>query len=240
MNNRVTGSDGLAESAVKTTMSNGSKMILEMRAAPPFMKNGFVLGCSEKKEGVIIDPGDDVDHLITIATDLELSIKYILLTHAHVDHVNGVDRAKAIYTDAPIVLHRADLPLYKAVVEQGRWFGFDVRPQPPVDIFYGDTPEPFLFGNYEIRSYHTPGHSPGGVCLQVGRAKSIGRTLIVGDTLFAGSIGRTDLPGGDLKTLLYSIRSVLFEFDDDSVVYPGHGDPTTIGRERRTNPFLNE
>lgn len=213
-------------------------MILEMRAAPPFMKNGFVLGCAETREGVIIDPGDDVDDLITVATDLELAIKYILLTHAHIDHITGVGRAKSVFTDAPIVLHRDDLPLYDAVVEQGRWFGLPVEPQPPIDIFYGDTPEPFLFGHYEIHSYHTPGHSPGGVCLQVGRARTIGRTIIAGDTLFAGSIGRVDLPGGNLNILLRSIRDVLFEFDDESVVYPGHGDPTTIGRERQTNPFL--
>jgi hydroxyacylglutathione hydrolase len=240
MNNRATGSDGLAESAVKTTMTNGSKMILEMRAAPPFMKNGFVLGCSEKKEGVIIDPGDDVDHLITIATDLELSIKYILLTHAHIDHIIGVDAARDALK-APVGLHRDDLELYSRAVEQGQMFGFRVDQPAPVDFFYRDGDgEALAFGQYEVRTHHTPGHSPGGVCLQVGRAgdPTHGNLLIVGDTLFAGSIGRTDLPGGDLDVLLESIRGVLFPFGDDAIVWPGHGPKTTIGQERRTNPFL--
>src|SRR6185295_11713283 len=114
-----------------------------------------------------------------------------------------------------------------------------VDPQPPVDRFYASN-DVFAFGTYEARPHHTPGHCPGGVCLQVGKHGTAGRDLFVGDTLFAGSIGRTDLPGGDYGTLLGSIRSVLFSFGDDAVVYPGHGPTTTIGRERRTNPFLTD
>jgi glyoxylase-like metal-dependent hydrolase (beta-lactamase superfamily II) len=214
-------------------------MILEIRFAPPFMTNGFVLGCAETREGVIIDPGDCVEELIETATELRLSIKYILLTHAHLDHVTGVGRAKAAFA-APVGLHRDDLPLYEAVVEQGRWFDLHVEPQPPVDFFYDtdDTSQVYAFGGHEIRVHHTPGHSPGGVCLRVGPRGEPGRTLIVGDTLFAGSIGRTDLPGGNLDVLLGAIRTVLLPMGDESVVYPGHGDRTTIGRERRTNPFL--
>jgi glyoxylase-like metal-dependent hydrolase (beta-lactamase superfamily II) len=211
-------------------------MILETRAVPPFMKNGFVLGCEETREGVVIDPGDDVDLLLAAVARHKLSIRYILLTHAHLDHITGVGRARAAL-GAPAVLHRDDNVLYEAVVEQGQMFGFDVDRQPPVDRFY-DGPGPWTFGRYAAWVYHTPGHCPGGVCLAVGREDRTERALFVGDTLFAGSIGRTDLPGGNLPTLLRSIREVLFSFPDETVVYSGHGEVTTIGKERRTNPFL--
>ena len=210
---------------------------MEIRAAPPFMENSFVLASETTREGVLIDPGDAVDELLEIVRANGLTITHILLTHAHLDHISGVDRAKAA-TGARVVLHADDRPLYDAVVQQGLMFGIRVAPQPPVDAVYEDGAR-FTFGEYEIRVHHTPGHSPGGVCLQVGPTGQDGRTLIVGDTLFAGSIGRTDLPGGDYDTLIGTIRTVLFGFGDDAVVYPGHGDPTTIGRERRTNPFLS-
>ena len=213
-------------------------MILETRAAPPFMKNGFVIGCEETREGVVIDPGDDVEDLLDAVGTHGLTVRYILLTHAHLDHITGVGRAKAAL-GAPVVLHRDDNFLYEAVVQQGQAFGFRVAPQPPVDRFY-DGAGPWTFGKYGAWVHHTPGHCPGGVCLAVGRVDSADRILFVGDTLFSGSIGRTDLPGGDLPTLLTSIREVLFSFPDETTVYSGHGEPTTIGRERRTNPFLNE
>jgi hydroxyacylglutathione hydrolase len=212
-------------------------MILETRAVEPFMKNGYVVGCERTKEGIVIDPGDDVDLLLESVEQHGLSIKYILLTHAHLDHVTGVGRAKEAL-GAPVGLHRDDNFLYEAVVQQGMAFGFRVAPQPPVDFFY-DGEGPWRFGEYGAWVYHTPGHCPGGVCLSVGREDRPERTLFVGDTLFAGSIGRTDLPGGDLKVLLQSIRGVLFKFPDETVVLSGHGEPTTIGREKRTNPFLN-
>lgn len=211
-------------------------MILETRAVEPFMKNGFVLGCEESREGVIIDPGDEIDQLLQAAESHRLSIKHILLTHAHMDHITGVGRAKSAL-GVPVWLHEQDNFLYRAVVQQGMAFGFQVDPQPPVDAFY-EGQGPVRFGQYGAWIYHTPGHCPGGVCLAVGRVDETTRTLFVGDTLFAGSIGRTDLPGGDHETLLRSIREVLFRFSDDTVVYPGHGESTTIGRERRTNPFL--
>ena len=127
--------------------------------------------------------------------------------------------------------------LYERVVEQGKMFGMRVEPQPPIDRFY-EGEGPLRFGRYAVWVRHTPGHSPGGVCFAVGRDGSSERTLVVGDTLFAGSIGRTDLPGGDLETLLRSIREVLFSFPDETPVLSGHGEPTTIGREKKTNPFL--
>lgn len=216
-------------------------MILETRAVPPFMKNGFVLGCEVTREAVILDPGDDVDLLLAAVEKHALNPVAILLTHAHLDHVTGVAKAKSSLK-VPIWLHEADNFLYEGVVQQGMMFGFRVEPQPPVDHFYAEN-QALRFGEYAISVHHTPGHCPGGVCLAVnGDPRTAGptdrRSLFVGDTLFAGSIGRTDLPGGDLDTLLRSIREVLFSFPDGTPVYSGHGDPTTIGQEKRTNPFL--
>jgi glyoxylase-like metal-dependent hydrolase (beta-lactamase superfamily II) len=221
-------------------MTTKTSLLFAVRAAPPFMKNGFVLGCDETREGILIDPGDEVDELLEIASAAQLAITYILLTHAHFDHIVGVEAAREA-TKAPVGLHPDDNDLYARAVEQGELFGMRVDQPGPVDFFYRGT-DPITFGHYEVRPHHTPGHCPGGVCLQVGGADdpTHGKLLIVGDTLFAGSIGRTDLPGGDLDVLLDSIRTVLFAFPDDAIVWPGHGPKTTIGQERRTNPFLLE
>jgi hydroxyacylglutathione hydrolase len=211
-------------------------MIIETAAVGPFFKNGFVVGCEETKEAVLIDPGDEVATLLAAAERRALSIRHILLTHAHVDHVTGVAAAKRAL-GVPVHLHRDDQFLYDRAVESGAMFGLQVEPQPPIDRYYtpGDV---IIFGRYEVRPHHTPGHCPGGVCLQIGRNGDTGKELFVGDTLFAGSIGRTDLPGGDFNLLIASIRDVLFAFGDDAIVHPGHGPDTTIGHERRTNPFL--
>lgn len=211
-------------------------MIVEVRAVPPFHKNGFVLGSEKARQAVIVDPGDEVDQLLDIVQARQLSVTHILLTHAHVDHVTGVGRAKRTL-GVPICLHRDDNFLYEAAVEQAAFFGLKAERQPPVDHFY-DPGEVFGLGEYEISVHDTPGHCPGGVCLAVGLAGQRKGDLFVGDTLFAGSIGRTDLPGADHATLLRSIREVLFAFGDDARVYPGHGPATTIGQERRSNPFL--
>jgi glyoxylase-like metal-dependent hydrolase (beta-lactamase superfamily II) len=211
-------------------------MVVEQTAVEPFHKNGFVLGCEETREGIVIDPGDDVELQLEAVERHGLSIRHILLTHAHLDHVTGVARAKEAL-GVPVWLHRDDNFLYEGVVQQGLAFGFAVAPQPPIDRFY-EGEGPLHFGRYQVRVLHTPGHCPGGVCLAVSRDRDPAATLFVGDTLFAGSIGRTDLPGGDMDTLRRSIRQVLFAFPDDTVVWPGHGPATTIGEERRTNPFL--
>lgn len=213
-------------------------MIIETRAVAPLFKNGFVLGCEETREAVLIDPGDEVEALLAFGVERGLAIRHILLTHAHIDHITGVAAAKRAL-DAPIYLHREDLFLYENAVRQGEMFGLRVDAPPPVDVFYSPG-QAIAFGTYDARPHHTPGHCPGGVCLQVGKRHEDGKRLFVGDTLFAGSIGRTDLPGGDYATLMHSIRTVLFAFGDDAEVYPGHGPTTTIGQERRTNPFLLE
>ena len=211
-------------------------MIVESQAVGPFFKNGFVVGCEETREAVLIDPGDEVASLLAFAERSGLAIRHILLTHAHVDHVTGVAAARRALS-VPIRLHRDDLFLYERAVEMGAMFGLNVEPQPPIDRFY-EPAEVIPFGTYEARVHHTPGHCPGGVCLQIGKTGADGKQLFVGDTLFAGSIGRTDLPGGDHDTLIASIRSVLFPMGDDAIVHSGHGPDTTIGKERLTNPFL--
>jgi len=211
-------------------------MIVEAQAVGPFFKNGFVVACEETREAALIDPGDEVQSLLSFVGQHALAVRYILLTHAHVDHVTGVAAAKRAL-GVPIYLHHDDRFLYDHAVESGAMFGLVVEPQPPIDAFYA--PEQVIaFGGYEVRPHHTPGHCPGGVCLQIGKKGETGMDLFVGDTLFAGSIGRTDLPGGDYNTLIGSIRTVLFAFPDEAIVHPGHGPDTTIGRERRTNPFL--
>jgi hydroxyacylglutathione hydrolase len=198
------------------------------------MKNGFVVACDDTPDAVLIDPGDEVETLLAATEAESLEVRAILLTHAH--HVTGVGRAKAAL-GVPVWLHRDDLFLYDGAEAQGRMFGLSVDRPPPVDHFY-EPGVPFEFGDLVVDVLHTPGHCPGGVCLAIGPRGASERELFVGDTLFAGSIGRTDLPGGDYETLIRSIREVLFSFPDGSVVHSGHGPDTTIGVERRTNPFL--
>jgi glyoxylase-like metal-dependent hydrolase (beta-lactamase superfamily II) len=211
-------------------------IVVASAAGPPFMENGFLVTCGQTKEAVLIDPGDEVERLIEEARDSGANVRAVLLTHAHLDHISGVDRARAEFR-VRAWLHPDDVFLYDAVVEQGEMFGLRVEPQAPVDGFY-KIGTPVRFGHCVVDVLHTPGHSPGGVCLAIGEADYDGRELFVGDTQFAGSIGRTDLPGGDCDALIDSIRRVLFAFPDEAIVHPGHGPDTTIGHERRTNPFL--
>ena len=211
-------------------------MIIETRAIPPFQKNGYVVACETTREAVLIDPGDEVDMLLDVVARQSLNVQSILLTHAHVDHVTGVSRAKQTL-QAPVYLHRDDQFLYDAAPQQAAYFGLPCDPLPAIDRYY-DLSETLSFGEYEVAIHHTPGHCPGGVCLAIGSKGAKKDDLFVGDTLFAGSIGRTDLPGGDHPTLIRSIMEVLFAFGGAARVYPGHGAQTTIGQERRTNPFL--
>lgn len=211
-------------------------MLVETRAVAPFQKNGYVVGCETTRQAVMIDPGDEVQMLLDVVANQSLDVQSILLTHAHVDHVTGVGHAKHAL-GVPVYLHKDDQFLYDAAPQQAAFFGLECGELPPIDHYY--TPQTKLsFGDYEITVHHTPGHCPGGVCLAIGKRGAPKRDLFVGDTLFAGSIGRTDLPGGDYPTLIRSITQVLFPFGDEARVYSGHGRQTTIGEERRTNPFL--
>ena len=213
-------------------------MEIAAAAAPPFFKNGYVVWSETTREAILIDPGDEVDELLDVIRRERLKVAAILLTHAHLDHISGVARAKSLL-DVPVWLHKDDLFLYDAAVQQGLMFGMRTEQPPAVDELYVPG-EPFVFGDCVVDVLHTPGHCPGGVCLAIGHRDEPSRELFVGDTLFSGSIGRTDLPGGDAGTLLRSIRTVLFAFPDETVVHSGHGPDTTIGVERRTNPFVGD
>ena len=195
-----------------------------------FLENCYLLAEPGSTEAVIIDPGDEPDRFLEIAGREGLTIKAIWLTHAHIDHVSGVSRVKAA-TGAPIYLHGADRPLYDNVPAQGRWFGLDLAQPPPPD--YGlEHGHGVRLGGTVFQVRHTPGHSPGSVCF-------VAPGLVIGgDVLFRGSIGRTDLPGGSHARLIQSIEEELLSLPDATVVYPGHGPETTVGLERRTNPFL--
>ncbi len=192
----------------------------------PFMENGYLL--QEGNEAIVVDPGEASAELCAAVEGLD--VKMIFNTHCHCDHAGG-NAEMVRRTGAPLVIHRADLPLLQSIEQQGRMFGvpFPASPEPDQFVEDGDV---IPLGGSELRVLHTPGHSPGHVVLAgAGFA-------IVGDVLFAGSIGRTDLPGGSYQQLLESIRAKLLGLPDDTVVYSGHGPATTIGRERRTNPFL--
>ncbi len=211
-------------------------MVIETRSVPPFQKNGYIVACETTGEAIVIDPGDEVHALLEIIDSRSFAVQSILLTHAHIDHVTGVGPARKAL-DVPVYLHRDDQFLYDAAPQQALFFGVQCGELPPIDHYYSPDTQ-LSFGEYEVSVHHTPGHCPGGVCLAVGRRGMKKEDLFVGDTLFAGSIGRTDLPGGDYATLLRSITQVLFPFGDDARVHSGHGPQTTIGAERRTNPFL--
>lgn len=195
-----------------------------------FEENCYLLGETGGTEAAIVDPGEESGRFLEAARARGWNISAIWLTHAHIDHIMGVEAVKQA-TGAPIHLHPDDLPIYDNLVAQGAMFGFDLTPPPPPDaeLYHGQR---LKVGTAEFEVRHVPGHSPGHVCL-------VGHGLVLGgDVLFQGSIGRTDLLGGDLPALLSSIRAEFLTLPDDTVVFPGHGPSTTIGRERASNPFL--
>ena len=196
----------------------------------PIQSNAYLLADEATRETALFDPGMESEPVAEVLVRERLTLTAILNTHGHFDHVFGNAYFKA-KTGAPLLMHRADLDLVKRLEEQSMYFGFRATPSPPPDRFLeeGDLVQ---VGGIRLRVLHTPGHSPGGICLVTEG------TAFVGDTLFAGSIGRTDLPGGSAETLFTSIREKLMTLPDDTVVYPGHGPATTIGHERRHNPFL--
>lgn len=195
-----------------------------------FMENCYLVADETRGECAVIDPGEDTALIGRALEDLGMRPVAIWLTHAHIDHVVGVPELKRI-TGAPVYLHPDDRPLYDRVVQQAAAFGMRASPLPPPDraFVHGDQ---VRVGDVAFAVRHTPGHSPGSVSLVGSDA------VFVGDVLFQGSIGRCDLPGGDMDTLLQSIRRELLSLPDDTIVYSGHGSETSIGRERASNPFL--
>lgn len=195
-----------------------------------FEENCYLVSERGGREAVLIDPGEEVPRFLEAAAARQLRIREIWLTHAHIDHIQGVAEVKAA-TGAPVLLHPDDLPLYHGLVEQGTLFGFDLTDPPPPDgeLRHGQR---LTLGHASFEVRHAPGHAPGHVVF-------VTEGLVLGgDVLFQGSIGRTDLMGGDFDTLMESIRTQLLTLPDDTIVYPGHGPVTTIGQERKTNPFL--
>jgi hydroxyacylglutathione hydrolase len=192
--------------------------------------NCFILACEVTRKAIVVDPGDNVEGILSIAQTNDLEIVEIVATHGHFDHIGRVKTLKE-KTGAPFAIHKADLFMVDGLEEIASFLSFDTDPAPKVDrlIEEGDT---LRFGNETLEILHVPGHAPGNVAFTwPGHA-------IVGDTVFAGAIGRTDLEGADPEVLLQSIRAKILTLPDHTVLYPGHGPATTVGKEKRTNPFL--
>jgi glyoxylase-like metal-dependent hydrolase (beta-lactamase superfamily II) len=194
--------------------------------------NCTILGDEEASEAIVVDPGDEISRITRRITALGLKLKQILVTHAHIDHIGGALKLKRL-TGAPILLNQGDLPQLKIMAEQAGWIGIDTPETAPPDENLADG---LLVGlsRYPAQVLHTPGHTQGSICLHFASLS----LLVAGDTLFAGSIGRTDLPGGNPDQILDSIQNRLLALPNETKVLPGHGPSTTIGRERKSNPFL--
>ncbi len=208
------------------------KMILHRQEVSPFMTNCYLVGCAVTREAALVDPGGDpelIEMMISKAGDPRITM--IINTHAHVDHVSAVHDMQKHYK-APFHLHPDDAFLLEHLESQAAAYGMDGVKRPRVEADLRDGQQ-IPLGELTLRIIHTPGHSPGGVCI------AVEDELFCGDTLFAGSIGRTDLPGGSYEVLLTSIRvKLLGALDDRTMVHPGHGPSSTLGRERVSNPFL--
>jgi hydroxyacylglutathione hydrolase len=218
-------------------------MIIEELTVTAFQQHTRIVGCEQTRAAICIDPGDEAERIVAALERRNLNLQAIALTHAHMDHVGGVAALKRLQPEAAIILHQQDEPLYLSLPEQPAWlgvpraqwalFGFDYAAPPPVERYWQDG-ETYTVGALAFQVLHCPGHTPGHVVLFEPRE----RKVFVGDCLFAGSIGRTDLPGGSYAQLMDSLMNKLIPLGDDVVVYSGHGPTTTIGHERQTNPFL--
>ncbi|MGH9746369.1 MAG: MBL fold metallo-hydrolase [Candidatus Acidiferrales bacterium] len=219
--------------------------------------NCSILGDLETRDAIVVDPGDDVGRIVAILQKRQLKVRAIVSTHTHIDHVGGLAELHRV-TGAPVLIHEADLELYKHLDEQARWLGVPTPAMTKIDDFLKEA-DTVHWGQFAARVLHTPGHTPGSISLVVepglgrpadpevvigrGYAERLGeliepRFVLAGDTLFHGSIGRTDLWGGSTPQILKSIREKLLTLPDGVVVFPGHGETTTIGAERERNPFL--
>ena len=205
--------------------------ILAHHVVGPLQCNCYIVGDRASKEAIVIDPGDDADAIATSLAEQELRVTAIIATHAHFDHIVAAGRLREV-TGAPFYLHKADNPILDWMQESGRMFlGIELPAPPDVDR---DAPEGEIIvaGTAQLEVLHTPGHSPGSISLISEGA------IFSGDTLFAGSVGRTDLPGGDSQALVDAVKTKLYRFEEDLPVYPGHGPSTTLGEEKRFNPFV--
>jgi hydroxyacylglutathione hydrolase len=206
------------------------QLIIEFLPVGPIMANCYIVGCKETHEASVIDPGDEAERILIKLAEFKLKVKYIINTHGHFDHV-GANRKMKEATGADILIHALDAPMLGSLAQAAASFGLKSENSPPPDKTVDDG-DIITFGNISLKVIHTPGHSPGGISLYTPGF------LFVGDTLFQGSIGRTDLPGGNFNTLKSSIQNKLFPLDDNIQVFTGHGPETSIGKEKRYNPFV--
>ena len=207
-------------------------MIHEILPVGPLQCNCSIVGDESSREAIVIDPGDEISTVLSILTKHSLTVKQIVVTHAHIDHVGGAMKLKRA-TGAPILLNENDSALLAMLDVQASWLGM----RPPGDVLIDQSVaegDVIKAGSLQTQVLHTPGHTEGSICLMFAPQK----LLIAGDTLFAGSIGRTDLPGGNHKKIIDSLKGKLLSLPDETLVIPGHGPQTTIGRERESNPFL--
>jgi len=203
---------------------------VETKMMPPFYKNGYLIINESLSQCIYLDPGDEVALILELIRTRGIDLIAVVNTHAHIDHICGISSVLQVW-DVPIYLHPKDRLLYESLPEQGQMFGLEYDPAPPVDEELKDGQE-LILADLSIKVHFTPGHSPGHVCLE------IGQHLFCGDTIFQGSVGRTDLPGGSHETLMRSIQDRILPLGDSKILYPGHGPKTTIGHERMTNPFI--
>ena len=208
-------------------------MIIETFPVGLLQCNCTIIGSDQTREAVIIDPGDDVPRIVSRLAHHKLTARYIIATHGHIDHVGGFKELKEA-TGAPVYLHEGDLFLYNALAMQAQLLGITPPSSTEVDARMVDGDE-IGAGEVKLRVHHTPGHTPGSICFY---SAGDDARLYAGDTLFMGSIGRTDLWGGSFEEIMDSLRNKVITLPDETVVIPGHGPATTIGREKRFNPFL--
>lgn len=210
-------------------------LLRETFPAGPFECNCTVLACGDTKDAVIIDPGGEVEKIAELVAHYDLTVRAIVHTHAHLDHIYCTRDVKDAH-GGEVCLHAGDAFLYDGFATQAAMFGWTPRASTPVErwIEHGDT---IALGKRALEVIHTPGHTPGSVCFEI-HDRDAGRLLFAGDTLFRRSIGRTDLPGGDARQIARSIKERLYTRDLDAVVIPGHGPVTTLGDEARANPFV--
>ena len=209
-------------------------LLLETFPVGSFQCNCSVLACADTKEAIVVDPGGEHERILEIVRHYDLTVKWIIHTHAHLDHIYETRDVKE-GAGGTIALHQDDTFLYDGFAMQASMFGWRVRPVLPVEHWLTDG-ETLPFGKRKAEVLHTPGHTPGSCCFRVESPE--GPLLLAGDTLFQRSIGRTDLPGGDFATITKSIQNRIYTLDPDTSVIPGHGPRTTVGDEARHNPFV--